>query len=62
MFTILSIKVDQVQYKNVELTSWDTGGRDKIRPLWRHYYSYNGVGTQGTLLTPFSLLNGFGHQ
>lgn len=22
----------------LEVTSWDVGGRDKIRPLWRHYY------------------------
>lgn len=24
---------------------WDVGGQDKIRPLWRHYYS----GTQGLI-------------
>jgi len=22
----------------VNFTAWDVGGRDKIRPLWRHYY------------------------
>merc|ERR1712098_349894 len=25
--------------KGVELTMWDVGGQDKIRPLWRHYYN-----------------------
>lgn len=24
---------------------WDVGGQDKIRPLWRHYYT----GTQGLI-------------
>jgi GTPase SAR1 family protein len=22
----------------MKFTTWDVGGRDKIRPLWRHYY------------------------
>ena len=26
-------------------TVWDVGGQDKIRPLWRHYYT----GTQGLI-------------
>ena len=30
-------------YKNVKFNVWDVGGQDKIRPLWRHYYT----GTQG---------------
>ena len=30
-------------YKNVRFNVWDVGGQDKIRPLWRHYYT----GTQG---------------
>lgn len=25
--------------KNVSFTVWDVGGQDKIRPLWRHYFS-----------------------
>lgn len=29
--------------KNVSFTVWDVGGQDKIRPLWRHYFS----GAQG---------------
>jgi ADP-ribosylation factor protein 6 len=34
-----------VTYKNVKFNVWDVGGQDKIRPLWRHYYS----GTQGLI-------------
>merc|ERR1712178_377467 len=25
--------------KNIAFTVWDVGGQDKIRPLWRHYYT-----------------------
>lgn len=32
-------------YKNVKFNVWDVGGQDKIRPLWRHYFS----GTQGLI-------------
>ena len=35
--------VETVTYKNVRFNVWDVGGQDKIRPLWRHYYT----GTQG---------------
>jgi ADP-ribosylation factor protein 6 len=35
--------VETVTYKNVKFNVWDVGGQDKIRPLWRHYYT----GTQG---------------
>ena len=31
--------------KNMSFTVWDVGGQDKIRPLWRHYFS----GVQGLL-------------
>ena len=31
--------VETVQHKNVSFTVWDVGGQDKIRPLWRHYYT-----------------------
>ena len=24
----------------LRLTSWDVGGADKLRPLWRHYYEH----------------------
>ena len=30
--------VETVEYKGMNLTCWDVGGPDKIRPLWRHYY------------------------
>ena len=32
-------------HKNVKFNVWDVGGQDKIRPLWRHYYT----GTQGLI-------------
>jgi ADP-ribosylation factor 1/2 len=28
-----------VQYKNVIFTVWDVGGQEKLRPLWRHYFT-----------------------
>ena len=34
-----------MEYKNISFTVWDVGGRDKIRPLWRHYYQ----NTQGII-------------
>eukprot|EP00746_Dinoflagellata_sp_MGD_P140516 gnl/MRDRNA2_/MRDRNA2_73747_c0_seq2.p1 gnl/MRDRNA2_/MRDRNA2_73747_c0~~gnl/MRDRNA2_/MRDRNA2_73747_c0_seq2.p1 ORF type:complete len:208 (+),score=39.21 gnl/MRDRNA2_/MRDRNA2_73747_c0_seq2:64-687(+) len=34
----IGFNVETVTYKNIEFMSWDIGGRDKIRPLWRHYY------------------------
>eukprot|EP00048_Salpingoeca_helianthica_P020096 m.4796 g.4796 ORF g.4796 m.4796 type:complete len:277 (+) comp4392_c0_seq2:148-978(+) len=34
----IGFNVETVQYKNTNFTVWDVGGRDKIRPLWRHYY------------------------
>jgi small GTP-binding protein len=34
----IGFNVETVKYKNVSMTVWDVGGRDKIRPLWRHYY------------------------
>ncbi|XP_019626433.1 PREDICTED: ADP-ribosylation factor-like isoform X1 [Branchiostoma belcheri] len=36
--TSLGFNVETIEYKNVKFTSWDVGGRDKARPLWRHYY------------------------
>lgn len=34
----IGFNVETVTSGNVEITCWDVGGRDKIRPLWRHYY------------------------
>ena len=35
----VSFNVETVNYKNVKFNVWDVGGQDKIRPLWRHYFS-----------------------
>ena len=40
---VVGFNVETVTYKNVKFNVWDVGGQDKIRPLWRHYYT----GTQG---------------
>ncbi|XP_033737260.1 ADP-ribosylation factor-like [Pecten maximus] len=34
----IGFNVETVEYKNVQLVTWDVGGRDKMRPLFRHYY------------------------
>jgi len=41
----IGFNVETVEYKNINFTVWDVGGQDKIRPLWRHYYT----GTQGLI-------------
>lgn len=41
----LGFNVETVEYKNISFTVWDVGGQDKIRPLWRHYFS----NTQGLI-------------
>lgn len=41
----IGFNVETVEYKNVAFTMWDVGGQDKIRPLWRHYYT----NTQGII-------------
>lgn len=35
----MGFNVETVTYKNVKFNVWDVGGQDKIRPLWRHYFS-----------------------
>ena len=36
----IGFNVETVQpVKNVSFTVWDVGGQDKIRPLWRHYFT-----------------------
>jgi ADP-ribosylation factor protein 6 len=37
--SIVGFNVETVTYKNVKFNVWDVGGQDKIRPLWRHYYT-----------------------
>ena len=40
----IGFNVETVEYKNLKFTVWDVGGQDKLRPLWRHYFSNpNGV-------------------
>ncbi|KAK4216914.1 ADP-ribosylation factor family-domain-containing protein [Rhypophila decipiens] len=41
----VGFNVETVNVRNVKFNVWDVGGQDKIRPLWRHYYS----GTQGLI-------------
>ncbi|XP_041038776.1 ADP-ribosylation factor 6-like [Carcharodon carcharias] len=45
--TMLTVgfNVETVTYRKVWFNVWDVGGQDKIRPLWRHYYT----GTQGLI-------------
>merc|ERR1719251_661922 len=41
----IGFNVETVEYKNIKFTTWDVGGQDKIRPLWRHYY----IGTDAVI-------------
>merc|ERR1712039_17410 len=41
----IGFNVETVEFKNINFTVWDVGGQDKIRKLWRHYYT----GTQGLI-------------
>ena len=34
----IGFNVETVQINKVNMTMWDVGGQNKIRPLWRHYY------------------------
>ena len=45
----VGFNVETVKYKNTKFNVWDVGGQDKIRPLWRHYYT----GTQVLLQLNF---------
>src|SRR6195952_3124081 len=44
----VGFNVETVTYKNTKFNVWDVGGQDKIRPLWRHYFS----GTSALFLSP----------
>eukprot|EP01071_Lankesteria_metandrocarpae_P006298 Lankesteria_metandrocarpae@DN4309_c0_g1_i2.p1 len=35
----IGFNVETLEFKNISFTVWDVGGQDKIRPLWRHYYT-----------------------
>merc|ERR1712217_408719 len=41
----IGFNVETVEYKNISFQVWDVGGQEKIRKLWRHYYS----GTDGVI-------------
>ena len=34
----IGFNVERIDYRNLQMTIWDVGGQDKIRPLWKHYY------------------------
>ncbi len=34
----IGFNVEDVKYKNINLTIWDVGGQDKLRPLWKYYF------------------------
>ncbi|EUC35566.1 hypothetical protein COCCADRAFT_34943 [Bipolaris zeicola 26-R-13] len=44
----VGFNVETVTYKNTKFNVWDVGGQDKIRPLWRHYFS-GMLGRHGTV-------------
>ena len=35
----VGFNVEEIIHKRAEITFWDIGGQDKIRRLWKHYYS-----------------------
>eukprot|EP01119_Soliformovum_irregulare_P001295 TRINITY_DN11021_c0_g1_i1.p1 TRINITY_DN11021_c0_g1~~TRINITY_DN11021_c0_g1_i1.p1 ORF type:complete len:188 (+),score=21.42 TRINITY_DN11021_c0_g1_i1:87-566(+) len=41
----IGFNVETVEYRNLKFNVWDIGGQDKIRALWRHYFS----GSQGII-------------
>jgi len=46
----IGFNVETVQHDHTSFTFWDVGGRDKIRPLWRHYFQ----GTDAIIFTVHS--------
>eukprot|EP01060_Flectonema_neradi_P035118 TRINITY_DN635_c0_g2_i1.p1 TRINITY_DN635_c0_g2~~TRINITY_DN635_c0_g2_i1.p1 ORF type:complete len:635 (+),score=100.22 TRINITY_DN635_c0_g2_i1:53-1957(+) len=34
----IGFNVETVTYRNLNISMWDVGGPDKLRPLWKHYY------------------------
>jgi len=35
----VGFNVEEMTHKNIHMTVWDIGGQDKIRKLWRYYYT-----------------------
>lgn len=38
----IGFNVETLDFKNFHLTVWDIGGQDKLRYLWRHYFTGSG--------------------
>merc|ERR1711907_850171 len=34
----IGFNVENVKYKNLDMTVWDVGGQSVLRKLWQHYY------------------------
>eukprot|EP00762_Andalucia_godoyi_P002346 ANDGO_07537.mRNA.1 ADP-ribosylation factor len=41
----VGFNVETVVFRNIQFNVWDVGGQEKIRPLWRHYFT----GTNGLI-------------
>jgi ADP-ribosylation factor 1/2 len=35
----IGFNVERIMYKKINMTMWDIGGQDRIRQLWKHYYT-----------------------
>jgi small GTP-binding protein len=35
----VGFNVETMEYKNLSMLMWDIGGQDKIRALWKHYFT-----------------------
>lgn len=35
----IGFNVEEIQYKNIQMTIWDVGGQNRIRKLWEYYFS-----------------------
>ncbi|KAJ9438805.1 ADP-ribosylation factor [Diplonema papillatum] len=35
----IGFNVENVKFNNLDMNIWDVGGQDKLRPLWRHYFT-----------------------
>eukprot|EP00164_Ancoracysta_twista_P006838 GFYU01009596.1.p1 GENE.GFYU01009596.1~~GFYU01009596.1.p1 ORF type:complete len:290 (+),score=38.27 GFYU01009596.1:114-872(+) len=34
----IGFMIEGVTFRNVSFSTWDVGGRDKVRPLWKYFY------------------------
>lgn len=35
----VGFNVETIKYKNIIMNTWDVGGQERLRALWRHYFS-----------------------